>query len=67
MKPLFFLACLLEKVLTSRGLLLALSETRNVLAGATVWLLAGTGLTLAIALLRGLRREVRALVLALRS
>jgi hypothetical protein len=64
---LFFLACLLEKVLTSRGLLPALSETRNVLAGAAVWLLAGTGLTLAIALLRGLRREVRALVLALRS
>ena len=54
-------------MLTSRGLLLALNETRNVLAGATVWLLAGTGLTLAIALLRGLRREVRALVLALRS
>jgi hypothetical protein len=64
---LFFLACLLEKVLTSPGLLAVLSQTRTVLAGAAVWLCAGTGLTLAIALLRGLRREVRALVLALRS
>jgi hypothetical protein len=35
-------------------------------AGATGWLLAGTGLTVAIALLRGLSGEVRALVLALR-
>jgi hypothetical protein len=64
---LFFFACLLEKVLTSPGLLPALDETSDVLAGATLWLLAGTGLTVTIALVRGLRGEVRALVLALRS
>lgn len=64
---LFFLACVLEKVLAAPGLLPALDETSGVLAAATVWLFAGTALTVAIALLRGLRGEVRALVLALRS
>jgi hypothetical protein len=37
------------------------------LASSAGWLFAGTGLTILIALLRGLRSEVRALVLALRS
>jgi hypothetical protein len=64
---LFFFACLLEKMLTAPGLLSALDGTGDVLAGAAPWLFAGTGLTVAIALRRGLRREVRALVLALRS
>jgi hypothetical protein len=64
---LFFFACLLEKTLTSPGLLPALDDTRNVLAGAAAWLFAGTGLTVAIAVARGLGREVRALVLAVRS
>jgi hypothetical protein len=64
---LFFLACVLEKVPGSPGLLPALDKTSDVLAGAAVWLFAGTGLTVAIALLRGLRGEVRVLALALRS
>ena len=64
---LFFFACLLEKALTSPGLLPAVDETGNVLSGAVTWLFAGTGLTVAIALLRGLGREVRALLLDLRS
>jgi Domain of unknown function (DUF6542) len=64
---LFFFACVLEKTLTSPGLLPALDDTRNVLAGAADWLFAGTALTTAIAVARGLGREVRALVLALRS
>ena len=64
---LFFFACLLEKVLTAPGLPPALDDTGDILAGATAWLLAGTGLTVAIALLRGLRGEVSALMLALRS
>jgi hypothetical protein len=64
---LFFFASLLEKVLTSPGLLPALDETGDVLAGAATWLFAGTGLTVAIALLRGLRGEVSALVLSLRA
>jgi len=37
------------------------------LANSAGWLFAGTGLTILIALLRGLRSEVRALVLALRA
>jgi hypothetical protein len=64
---LFFLASVLEKVPGSPGLLPALGKTSGVLAGAALWLFAGTGLTAAIALLRGLGGEVRALVLALRS
>jgi len=64
---LFFAACVLEKALISAGLLAAFSGTVVALASSAGWLLAGTGLTILIALLRGLRSEVRALVLALRS
>jgi hypothetical protein len=64
---LFFFACALEKALTAPRLVLAPHSTLVALAGSAPWLFAGTGLTLAIALLRGLRGEVRALVLALRS
>ena len=61
---LFCCACVIEKMLTSRA---ALGGTLATLGHSAPWLCAGTGLTLAIALLRGLRGEVRALVLALRS
>jgi hypothetical protein len=64
---LFFFACVLEKVLTSSGLLAACSGTVVALANSAGWLFAGTGLTIFIALLRGLRSEVRTLVLALRA
>ena len=64
---LFFFACVLEKAVVSGGLLAVLSGTLIALAGSAGWLLAGTGLTIAIAMLRGLRSEVRALVVALRS
>ena len=58
---LFFLACVLEKVVVSTGLIAAFSGTLITLAGSAGWLLAGTGLTIAIALARGLRSEIRAL------
>jgi hypothetical protein len=64
---LFFFACVLEKVLISSGALSAFSGTVVALANSAGWLFAGTGLTILIALLRGLRSEVRTLVLALRS
>ena len=64
---LFFAACVLAKALTSAGSLAAFSGTMVTLASSAGWLFAGTGLTILIALLRGLRSEVRALVLALRS
>lgn len=64
---LFFFACAAEKALTSSGLLAAFSGTVVALANSAGWLFAGTGLTIVIAVLRGLRSEVRDLVLALRS
>jgi hypothetical protein len=64
---LFFAACVLEKTLISAGLLAALPATVAALANSAGWLFAGTGLTILIALLRGLPSEVRTLVLALRS
>jgi hypothetical protein len=64
---LFFSACVLEKVLISSGLLTAFSGTVVALANSAGWLFAGTGLTIVIALLRGLRSEVRSLVVALRA
>ena len=64
---LFFAACVLEKAVTSGVLFSAFGKTMVTLAGSAGWLLAGTGLTIAIAMLRGLRSEVRALVVALRS
>jgi len=64
---LFFFACVLEKVLVSSGLLAAFSGTVVALADSAWWLLAGTGLTIAIALTRGLRSEIRAIACAPRS
>ena len=64
---LFFTACVLEKAVTSGVLFSAFGKTMVVLAGAAGWLLAGTGLTIVIAVVRGLRSEVHALVIALRS
>jgi hypothetical protein len=64
---LFFAACLLEKIVTSAGVPAAFGATLTALAAAVPWLFAGTALTVAIALLRGLRGELRALVLALRG
>jgi hypothetical protein len=64
---LFFSACVLEKVLISSGTLSVFSGTVVALANSAGWLFAGTGLTILIALLRGLPSEVRTLVLALRS
>jgi len=64
---LFFAACVLAKALASAGLVTAFSGIMVTLADSAGWLIAGTGLTILIALLRGLRSEVRALVLALRS
>jgi hypothetical protein len=64
---LFFAAVVIEKSLTASGTPGALDATMTALAHATPWLFAGTGLTVAIALLRGLAREIRALVLALRA
>jgi hypothetical protein len=61
---LFCFACVTEKMLTSRA---ALEGTLGTLGHSAPWLFAGTGLTVAIALLRGLRGEVRNLVLAVRS
>jgi Domain of unknown function (DUF6542) len=64
---LFFVACAAEKALTSSGPAAALAATVAALAGSAGWLFAGTGLTVVIALLRGLPSEVRALILSLRS
>ena len=61
---LFFVAIAIEKFALASGTLAALEGT---LAEAAPWLFAGTALTVAIALTRGLRREVRALVLELRG
>jgi hypothetical protein len=64
---LFFLACILEKVITSSGALTTLEGVLVALADSAPWLFAGTALTVAIALLRGLSGEVHALVLELRN
>ncbi|HEX4789263.1 MAG TPA: DUF6542 domain-containing protein [Actinospica sp.] len=64
---LFFVAIVAEKSLAGSGAPPALGATLTTLADATPWLFAGTALTVAIALLRGLGREVRALVAALRT
>jgi uncharacterized protein DUF6542 len=63
---LFFLACALEKAMTSSGALTTLGGILVALADSAPWLFAGTALTVAIALLRGLSGEVRALVVDLR-
>lgn len=64
---LFFVAMALEKLSIASGILTAVEGTMLMLADAAPWLFAGTALTVGIALLRGLRREVRALVLELRG
>jgi hypothetical protein len=64
---LFFFACAIQQALTWSGLLATLSGTVVALANSAGWLFAGTGLTIAIGLLRGLSSEVRELIVALRS
>lgn len=64
---LFFVAMTAEKFVVAPGTLAAFEGTLVMLASATTWLFTGTALTLAIALLRGLSREIRSLVLELRS
>jgi hypothetical protein len=64
---LFFTACVLAKTVASGGPFSAFGGTMATLAGSAGWLFAGTGLTIVIAMLRGLPSEVRALVIALRS
>lgn len=64
---LFFVACVLDKVLATPGLHAALAGSLDTLGHLAPWLLAGTGLTLLIALFRGLPEEVRALAATLRS
>jgi hypothetical protein len=63
---LFFGATLLEEMLTASGTLDIFEGILVTLADAAWWLFAGTALTVAIALVRGLRREVVSLVLELR-
>ncbi|HSZ38885.1 MAG TPA: DUF6542 domain-containing protein [Trebonia sp.] len=63
---LFFGATLLEEMLTASGTLDIFEGILVTLAEAAWWLFAGTALTVAIALVRGLRREVVSLVLELR-
>jgi hypothetical protein len=66
--PLLFLAaCVVASALTSSGPLAGLKGTLVAMAGAAWWLLAGMVLTVAIAWLRGLPTEVRALLRGLRS
>jgi len=64
---LFFVAMTLEKLVIASGMLAAMDSTLVMLAHAAPWLFAGTALTVGIALLRGLRREVRTLVFELRG
>lgn len=64
---LFFVALAAEKFVVAPGTLAAFEGTLVMLASAMTWLFAGTGLTLTIALLRGLPREIRSLVVELRS
>lgn len=59
---LFFAALAAEKFVVASGTFAAFEGTLVILASAATWLFAGTALTLAIALLRGLPREIRALV-----
>jgi hypothetical protein len=64
---LFFGAILLENTVTASGTLDAFEGMLVTLADAAWWLFAGTALTLVIAVIRGLRREVAILVLELRG
>jgi hypothetical protein len=64
---LFFTAMTAEKLVFASGMLAALEGTLVMLADAAPWLFAGTALSVAIALIRGVRREVRVLVIGLRG
>lgn len=64
---LFALACVLVKTMTSSGTTSALAGTMVTLANSAPWLFAGTALTLAIALGRGLGGELSALRAQLRG
>ncbi|HEX6451094.1 MAG TPA: DUF6542 domain-containing protein, partial [Trebonia sp.] len=64
---LFFVAMALEKLAIASGMHAAVEGTLVMLADAAPWLFAGTALTVGIALLRGLRREVSTLVLEFRG
>ena len=61
------LACLSAKVMTSSGVLTALSSTVVTLAGVVGWMLTGMALTTGIGLGRGLSGEVRDLVASFRA
>jgi hypothetical protein len=63
----FFIACVLAKMVTSARVLAAFPAAFAALAASAPWLLAGTALTVVIALLRGLLGEVRTLMLSLRG
>lgn len=60
---LFFGAMALEKTLTASGMFGVFEAMFVTLADAAPWLFAGTALTVAIALVRGLHTEIRTLVL----
>lgn len=62
---LFFVAAVAENSVAAAGARHTLDATLAALSGATPWLFAGTALTVLIALLRGLGREIRALIAAL--
>lgn len=64
---LFFAAMAIEKSVVATGTLAVFEGTLVMLASAATWLFAGTALTLTIALLRGLPREIRALAGELRG
>lgn len=66
--PLLFLAAsLASSAITASGMLAGLEGLLVTLAGAAWWMLAGMTLTVVIALVRGLRTEVRALLAELRG
>jgi hypothetical protein len=57
----FFAACACAKAATSAGVTSAAESTLVTLASSAPWLLAGTALTVAIALCRGLPGNIRQL------
>jgi hypothetical protein len=66
--PLLFLAAsLASSAITASGVLAGLEGLLVTLAGVAWWMLAGMALTVLIALVRGLRTEVRALWAQLRA
>jgi hypothetical protein len=66
--PLLFLAAsLASSAVTASGMLSGVEGLLVTLAGAAWWMLAGMMLTVAIALVRGLRTEIRTLLAELRA